>query len=76
VEVIDDGVGIPEQRQTALYDSGIGMSNVRERLKVVYGQDFSLKIDSEPGKGTAVRFEIPELVTTLSAAPVEPTPVA
>jgi two-component system LytT family sensor kinase len=76
VEVIDDGVGIPEQRQTALYDSGIGMSNVRERLKVVYGQDFLLKIDSEPGKGTAVRFEIPELVTTLPAVPVEPTPVA
>ncbi len=75
VEVIDDGVGISEQRHTEVYGSGIGISNVRERLKVVYGQDFLLKIDSQPGKGTAIRFEIPELVTTLPAAPVEPAPV-
>ncbi len=76
VEVIDDGVGISEQRQTEVYGSGIGISNVRERLKVVYGQDFSLKIDSRPGQGTAIRFEIPELITTLPATPVEPTPVS
>jgi two-component system LytT family sensor kinase len=75
VEVIDDGVGISEQRQTEVYDSGIGISNVRERLKVVYGQDFLMKIDSQPGKGTAIRMEIPELVTTLPAAPVEPPSV-
>jgi len=76
VEVIDDGVGISEQRQTEVYGSGIGISNVRERLKVVYGQDFSLKIDSRPGQGTAIRFEIPELFTTISSAPTEPTPVS
>src|SRR5208282_941674 len=28
VEVVDDGVGIPEQRQTEVYGSGIGISNV------------------------------------------------
>ncbi len=71
VEVIDDGVGIPEHRQAEVYGSGIGISNVRERLKVVYGQDFLLKIDSQPGKGTAIRFEIPELVTTFPAESVE-----
>jgi len=76
VEVIDDGVGMSEQRQGEVYGSGIGISNVRERLKVVYGQDFLLKIDSQPGKGTAIRFEIPELITTRPAAPVEPTPVS
>src|SRR5271157_2714795 len=76
IEVIDDGVGISEQRQTEVYDSGIGISNVRERLKVVYGQDFSLKIDSRPGKGTSIRFEIPELLTTLAAEPVEPASVS
>ncbi|MFZ0960155.1 MAG: histidine kinase [Terriglobia bacterium] len=76
VEVIDDGVGISEQKQTEVYGSGIGISNVRERLKVVYGQDFLLKIESQPGKGTVIRFEIPELVTTPPAASVEPTPVS
>jgi two-component system LytT family sensor kinase len=76
VEVIDDGVGISEQRQTEVYDSGIGISNVRERLKVVYGQDFLMKIDSQPGKGTVIRLEIPELGTMLPAARVEPTSVS
>jgi len=71
VDVIDDGVGISEQGPTELSGSGIGISNVRERLKVIYGQDFSLKIDSQPGKGTAIRFEIPELTTMLATEPVE-----
>lgn len=73
VEVIDDGVGIPEERRHEVYDSGIGISNVRERLKVLYGQDFSFEIDSKPGKGTAIRFEIPELITA-EAAQVVPAP--
>ena len=67
IEVIDDGVGISEQRRHGILECGIGISNVRERLKVVYGQDFSMKIDSQPGKGTAIRIEIPELVTLRAA---------
>ena len=76
VEVIDDGVGISDQRQTEVRGSGIGISNVRERLKVVYGQVFLMKIESQPGKGTAIRLEIPELVATLPSAPAEPTAVS
>jgi two-component system LytT family sensor kinase len=76
VEVIDDGVGISEQRQSEVYGSGIGISNVQERLKVVYGQDFLMKIDSHPGKGTCIRIEIPELVTKLPAPPVEHSTVS
>ena len=75
VEVIDDGVGISETRQPDLGGSGIGMSNVRERLKVVYGQDCVLKIDSQPGKGTAIRIEIPELLSAPPAETVEPSHV-
>jgi len=74
VEVIDDGVGIPDERRSEIYDSGIGISNVRERLKVLYGQLFSLKIESNPGHGTTIRFEIPELIApgkAGKAAPVE-----
>ena len=74
VEVIDDGVGISEQRPSELQGSGIGISNVRERLKVVYAQDFLMKIDSQPGKGTAIRIEIPELVTSLPSTRPRPPP--
>lgn len=62
VEVVDDGVGIPESKQQEIYESGIGIRNVNERLKVLYGQEYFLKIDSRPGKGTSIRVEIPELI--------------
>jgi two-component system, LytTR family, sensor kinase len=76
VEVIDDGVGISEQRPSELQGSGIGISNVRERLKVVYAQEFSMKINSQPGKGTAIRIEIPELIAALPSEPAEPPSVS
>jgi two-component system LytT family sensor kinase len=65
IEVSDDGVGIPDQRQSEVLDSGIGIRNVYERLVVLYGQDFSFKIESGPGMGTAIRLEIPEIATSL-----------
>jgi two-component system, LytTR family, sensor kinase len=71
IEVDDDGVGISEGRLPEIFASGIGIMNVRERLKVLYGQDFSMKIDSEPGKGTMIRFEFPEVVSAEETRPAE-----
>ena len=76
VEVIDDGVGIPPEKQLGIYESGIGISNVRERLKVLYGEEFSFDINSQPGKGTAIRVEIPELVVPQAPVPAEPAHAA
>lgn len=61
IEVADNGVGIEEERIPEVYSSGIGISNVHERLKVLYGKDFALRVESQPGAGTSVRIEIPEL---------------
>lgn len=63
IEVSDNGVGISPERQREVFESGIGIRNVRDRLKVLYGDDFSLRVESHPGRGTAIRFEIPELMT-------------
>jgi len=71
VEVIDDGVGIPAERRDDILESGIGITNVNERLKVLYGQDSSMKIESHPGKGTEIRIEIPELLTGRQPVSVE-----
>ncbi len=59
--VEDDGVGIPETRLATLFEQGIGVSNVNERLKVLFGQDYRMWIDSKPGEGTRTGIEIPEV---------------
>ncbi|MDA2913542.1 histidine kinase [Acidobacteriia bacterium AH_259_A11_L15] len=61
IEVEDNGVGIAEERIPEIYGSGIGISNVNERLKVLYGKEYSLRIESLPNLGTTIRIEIPEV---------------
>jgi two-component system LytT family sensor kinase len=65
--VEDDGVGIPEAKLATLLEHGIGVSNVNERLKVLFGNDYRMYIDSQPGRGTRIEIEVPELQTTMAA---------
>jgi two-component system LytT family sensor kinase len=67
LEVEDNGIGIPESRLPEVYADGIGISNVRERLEVLYGQDFRMEIQSRSGMGTLIRIEIPELVPVMES---------
>ncbi|HEX2925022.1 MAG TPA: hypothetical protein VHP38_01985 [Ruminiclostridium sp.] len=39
----------------------VGLVNVNERLKLIYGNNYGLYIDSIPWEGTTVRIIIPEL---------------
>jgi two-component system, LytTR family, sensor kinase len=62
--VEDDGVGIPESRLARMFEQGgIGVTNVNERLKVLYGDGYRMWIDSRPGEGTSTGIEIPEQVS-------------
>ena len=63
--VEDDGVGISEVKLATLREQGIGVSNVDERLKVLFGSDYKMRIDSKPGQGTRIEIEIPELQSAL-----------
>jgi two-component system LytT family sensor kinase len=67
VEVEDDGIGMGAaqllQRPTGLGGTGIGMANVAERLKVLYGDTARMTIDTREGKGTLVRLRMPILET-------------
>jgi len=67
IEVEDDGVGMGAanllERPTGLGGTGIGMANVAERLKVLYGDTAHMTIDSHDGKGTLVRLRLPILET-------------
>lgn len=62
IEVLDNGVGMPSERLEPTSRHGIGLRNVNERLRVIYGANYELKIESIPGEGTSARIEIPELV--------------
>jgi len=65
--VEDDGVGIPEAKLATLLDHGIGVSNVNERLKVLFAGEYRMWIDSHPGRGTRIEIEVPELQTGVAA---------
>jgi two-component system LytT family sensor kinase len=61
IDVIDNGVGIPAADAGRVKGTGIGLRNVNERLRVIYGANYQLQLDSVPGQGTCARIIIPEL---------------
>ncbi len=83
IEIEDDGVGIPADQMPDVFHRGIGLSNVHERLGVLYGNEFHLMMEPRPGGGTRIRVQLPELQDSTAeaadAAPLEkavPAPVA
>jgi len=62
IEVEDDGMGFLLERLEEPMASGIGLANVRERLRVIYGATYQLTLQSQPGAGTRARIEVPELL--------------
>lgn len=64
--VEDDGIGIPEAKLATLFEQGIGVSNVNERLKVLFGNEYRMWIDSKPGEGTRTGIEIPAAHSSLA----------
>ncbi|MCI8950364.1 MAG: sensor histidine kinase [Lachnospiraceae bacterium] len=69
ISIRDNGIGISEEnisqmltdtsRVTKHYMSGIGLPNVDRRIKLVYGQEYGLTIDSEVGVYTCVTVSLP-----------------
>jgi two-component system, LytTR family, sensor kinase len=62
IEVDDDGMGVLLDALDQPMSNGIGLANVRERLRVIYGASYQLKLTSEPGRGFRARIEVPELM--------------
>ncbi len=73
ISIEDDGVGIPEEKLGTLLQQGIGVSNVNERLRVLFGRSYRLIIDSKQGQGTRTVIEIPELDDQLMATTLPAT---
>ena len=69
ISIRDNGIGISEEnirrlltdtgRVTKNYMSGIGLPNVDRRIKLVYGEEYGLKMESEIGSYTCVTVSLP-----------------
>ena len=74
IEVEDNGLGMTGERLDQIFGgtdgngSGIGLRNVGERLRVIYGELAVLHLTSEPGRGTVARIEIPDLASADGAS--------
>ena len=58
----DNGIGMSEKTIASLFQietSGYGMKNVNDRLKLFYGDRYSLIIHSRPGDGTKTVLRLP-----------------
>jgi len=62
IQVEDDGVGM-EATRDASPATGIGMANVAERIKVLYGEQGTMSVVGCDGQGTSVTLELPLLQT-------------
>ncbi|MCP1102985.1 two-component system sensor histidine kinase YesM [Aequitasia blattaphilus] len=65
--VVDDGIGMNQETISNIYyacehetsKKCIGIKNVYRRLKLYYGEEGTLRISSEVGKGSRICFSIP-----------------
>jgi len=65
ISVEDDGVGVdPDAVRRTLAGQpdgdGVGLGNVDERLRQVYGDEYGLVVETAPGAGTKVSMRVPK----------------
>ena len=73
IDVSDNGLGMPEKVVEYIMHnrvvsskrgSGIGVRNVDERIKLIYGEQYGVTIESELDEGTTATIIIPKLEET------------
>lgn len=69
ISISDNGSGIPPSKQASLFDGeGHGLKNVHQRLRLYYGDQATLAVESRPKEGARFTIHIPH--------PPEPNPAA
>ncbi|MBV9441360.1 MAG: hypothetical protein JO217_01570, partial [Acidobacteriaceae bacterium] len=71
ISIQDDGIGMDQSKLASVLEEGggIGVSNVNERLRVLFGAGYRMAIESKPGAGTETLIEIPEREPVRETAP-------
>lgn len=63
IRIVDNGVGISEERISyilSMDSDRVGLSNINQRLKLLYGEEYGLQIYSQKGNGTTVEIRFPK----------------
>ena len=69
ISVTDNGRGISQEVLKAIEEgqwrknrfNKIGLSNVKERIQIIFGKQYGLAVKSTVGKGTVVTMTIPRI---------------
>lgn len=73
LSVSDNGFGMSEEQVRLVltdstrirkHGSGVGLVNVNNRIKILFGKEYGLKVESEPDEGTTVSIRIPAIPYT------------
>lgn len=61
VRICDNGVGMPAQESSTPQKEGsrYGLRNIDQRIKLLFGTEYGVKLESEPGKGVCVTLLLP-----------------
>lgn len=68
LSVEDNGMGMSEDEVKLLltdnkrvhkHGSGVGLINVNNRIQILFGKEYGLKVESEPDEGTKVSIRVP-----------------
>lgn len=73
LSVEDNGIGMSEEEVRFLltdssrvrkHGSGVGLVNVNNRVQILFGKEFGLRVESEPDEGTTVSVFLPAVPYT------------
>lgn len=68
ITIEDDGCGMDEETLNKLKEQlenphengGVGLSNIVQRLRLFYGDDYTFDVDSAVNRGTVIRLSVPD----------------
>ncbi len=70
-EIVDDGIGMDEEKiqrimskdnqdSSTEHFTGIGVNNVDDRIKLIYGEGYGIDISSKVNEGTKIMIKLPK----------------
>ena len=68
ITITDDGAGMTEEAIRELHDTlnqihptkGYGIRNVQQRIRILYGEEYGIHINSKIDEGTTVVIRLPK----------------